>query len=246
MQSVDSDNTAPTSRPPSDRRVKLLAIDTSGETCSAALLIDGAVQQTIEHAPRRHAELILGMMEQLLKHAGIQLGALDALAFGRGPGSFTGVRIAASVVQGAAFGATLPVVPISTLAAIAQGQFRRTGQRHLLAALDARMDEVYWGCYSVGEDGLATPCCEECVSAPERISAPPGNAWTGVGPGWSVHGQALSQRLGDRLDSINPHGLCEARDIATLAVEALLAGRHVPPERAIPVYLRDQVTRTRA
>lgn len=244
MALVDSDISSPASHSSTDRRVKLLAIDTSGDACSAALLMDGIIEQTIEHAPRRHAELILGMMEQLLERSDTRLEDLDALAFGRGPGSFTGVRIAASVVQGAAFGAALPVVPVSTLAAMAQGQFRRAGQRRLLAAIDARMDEVYWGCYEIGEDGLAVSCCAECVSPPERISIPSGHGWMGVGSGWSAHGQTLGERLGKVLDGIDPDGLCEARDIATLAASELLAGRHVPAERAIPVYLRDQVTRT--
>ena len=223
--------------------MKLLAIDTSNEACSAALFINHAVDQQLQIAPRRHGELILVMMQGLLDRAGLELRDLDGLAFGCGPGSFTGVRIATSVVQGAAFGAGLPVVPVSTLAAMAQGQFRREGQRRLLAALDARMDEVYWGCYEVGEGDLVELCRAEEVCPPERVALPPGRGWHGVGPGWGIHATLLANRLGDRVDGTSPEGICESRDIAVLAAAELAAGHWVPPEQALPIYLRDQVTR---
>jgi len=226
--------------------MKLLAIDTSNETCSAALLIDRSVVQELTLAPRRHGELILGMMQRLLEQAGLELRDLDALAFGCGPGSFTGIRIATSVIQGAAFGAELPVVPVSTLAAMAQGQFRREGQRRLLTALDARMDEVYWGCYEIGERDLAELGGAEQVCAPDRVTRPTGDGWQGVGPGWGVHGEILSRRVGPALNGINPDGVCEAQDIALLAAAELTAGHWVPAEQALPVYLRDQVTRAPA
>jgi tRNA threonylcarbamoyladenosine biosynthesis protein TsaB len=223
--------------------MKLLAIDTSGDTCSAALLLDGSVDQLLENAPRRHGDLILPMMQQLLEGAGVRLAELDALAFGRGPGSFTGVRIAISVTQGAAFGAGLPVVPVSTLAALAQGQFRRAGQRHLLTALDARMGEVYWGCFDIGDDDLAVPCCAERVCPPGAVEAPQRACWHGVGPGWQVYAGILSGRIGSALQAAEPHQYCEAQDIAILAAAEFAYGRQIMPELATPVYLRDQVTR---
>ena len=125
--------------------VKLLAIDTAESACSAALLVDGAVLSRMEQAVRGHSERILPMMQSLLSEAGYSLNDLDALAFGRGPGSFTGLRIAAGVIQGSALGAGLPVVPVSTLQTLAQGAFRMHGARQVLSALDARMAEVYWG-----------------------------------------------------------------------------------------------------
>jgi tRNA threonylcarbamoyladenosine biosynthesis protein TsaB len=137
--------------------MRILAIDTSGEACSAALLTEKGLQQRLALEPRRHADLILGMVAALMEEADLRLRDLDALAFGRGPGSFTGVRIATAVVQGLAFGADLPVVPVSTLAGLAQGQHRRQGARQCLAALDARMGELYWGRYVLDSSGPDAP-----------------------------------------------------------------------------------------
>ncbi|EXJ13724.1 tRNA (adenosine(37)-N6)-threonylcarbamoyltransferase complex dimerization subunit type 1 TsaB [Imhoffiella purpurea] len=223
--------------------MKLLAIDTSSETCSAALLLDERLEQRLEHAPRRHGELILPMMQDLLAEAGLAVTDLDAMAFGCGPGSFTGVRIATAVIQGAAFGAEIPVVPVSTLAAMAQGQFRRTGDRRLLVALDARMEEVYWGCFEIDGQDLAAYCCEERVCPPDSVSSPQGCGWHGVGPGWSAYRSLLTGRLGEALSGMSPEAVCEARDIAILAAADYAEGRHVPADRAMPVYLRDKVTR---
>jgi tRNA threonylcarbamoyladenosine biosynthesis protein TsaB len=221
---------------------KLLAIDTSGDACSAALLLDERIEQVLDTAPRRHGELILGMMQQVLDEAGLGLADLDAIAFARGPGSFTGVRIAVAVAQGAAFGAHLPLVPVSTLAAIAQGQFRRGGQRRLLVALDARMGEVYWGCFEIDGLGLAVSCCEERVCLPERVVAPGGDGWVGVGPGWDAYGAELAARTGLTAFTHMGDAVCEARDLALLGAAELAAGRQVSPELATPVYLRDRVT----
>lgn len=222
--------------------MKLLAIDTSGDTCSAALYLDGVVTQRLEVAPRRHAELILPMMQSLLDDAGIRLAALDAIAFGRGPGSFTGVRIAVAVAQGAAFGAGCPTVPVSTLAALAAGEHRRSGRRRILAALDARMGEVYWGAYAIGADGTPEPHGEEGVSPPGEVPLPAGGDWCGAGPGWAVHGEALARRLGGGLVAVSPDAVCVAWDIALIGAAQARRGVLVAPELARPVYLRDRVT----
>ena len=222
--------------------MKLLALDTSGEACSAALYLDGAIEQCLEPAARRHGELILPMMQSLLNAAGITLGVLDAIAFGRGPGSFTGVRIAVAVAQGAAFGAGRPTVPVSTLAALAQGEFRRTGRRRLLAALDARMGEVYWGAFEVGADGLVKASGAESVSPPGAVPVPAGGGWCGVGSGWDTYRELLRHRLGAGFAQVSSHGVCEARDIALIAAAQTWAGQLVPAALARPVYLRDRVT----
>jgi tRNA threonylcarbamoyladenosine biosynthesis protein TsaB len=222
--------------------MRLLAIDTSGEACSAALLVDSYPAQRLSLEPRRHGELILAMAEALLQEAGLGLAQLDALAFGRGPGSFTGVRIAAAVVQGLAFGADLPVVPVSTLAALAQGHNRAQGVQRSLPALDARMGEVYWGCYECDARGLMRVLGQEEVNAPERVAIPQGSGWCGIGSGWRAYGELLRERLGGRLREATTEAVCESRDIALLAASDFAAGRAVPAESALPVYLRDRVT----
>ncbi len=223
--------------------MKLLAIETATEACSAALLIDGEISEHYAVEPRRHSELILAMMDGLLADAGFRLSELDALAFGRGPGSFTGVRIAVSVVQGAAFGADLPVVPVSTLAALAQGYFRRSGERRILPAYDARMGELYWAAYEINQVGLAELCIEEQVASAEEVALPLGEGWHGVGSGWASYGEVLSRRMGDRLAGVDGGLLCRAHDVALLGAAGFAAGQAVAAEQALPVYLRDRVAR---
>ncbi len=222
--------------------MKILGLDTSSEACSAALLVDGAITQRLEWAPRRHGELILGMLQGLLEEAGLSLTGLDVIAFGRGPGSFTGVRIAVAVAQGVAFGAGLSTVPVSTLTALAQGEYRRSGRQRILAALDARMGEVYWGRFELGSQGVMLPLGDERVSPPDQVPQPPGSAWWGVGPGWSAYGDALRARIGDALEGTSGDAICEAQDIVRIARVAVLEGGLVAPELAAPIYLRDRVT----
>jgi tRNA threonylcarbamoyladenosine biosynthesis protein TsaB len=226
--------------------MKLLAIETSGSACSAALVCDGVISERIEDAPRRHAELILAMMDALLRERGLVVADLDALAFGRGPGSFTGLRIATAVIQGAAFAADLPVVGVSTLATLAQGCLRvhETGQ--VLCAFDARMGELYWGVYQADDAGLMRPLFDDSVCAPEDIALPSMQAaWFGAGSGWSLYREQLMRRLGSRLGDavtgIDAEGVCQARDILPLAADAYRRGETVCATRALPVYLRNQV-----
>lgn len=223
--------------------MKLLAIETATEACSAALWLDGELLTRHQLAPRRHAELILPMMDQLLAEAGVGLNRLDALAFGRGPGSFTGVRIATGVIQGAALGVDLPVVPVSTLATLAQGAFRIHGERRVLAAFDARMGELYWGAFQAGQDGLVEVQQHECVAGVDTLPLPRGEGWFGAGSGWEAYGSALSQRLGPALRGVDSKLLCDAEDLARLAVTAFERGDGVAADQALPVYLRDQVAK---
>lgn len=217
--------------------MKLLALETATEACSAAVWVDGAILERYELTPRRHAALILPMSEAVLAEAGLAVTQLDAIAFGRGPGAFTGVRIAVGIAQGIAFAADLPVVPVSTLAALALGAARATAHARIAAALDARMGEVYWGCYAVDGDE-AEPLAQEWVGAPALIAAPPGE-WFGAGTGWLAHGAMLSQRLavGGWLGECYPR----AGDVARLATAPRRRGDWVDAERALPVYLRNQV-----
>ncbi len=206
-----------------------------------ALHIDGVTTQSIERTARRHGEKVLGMANGLLAEAGLSLVGLDALAFGRGPGSFTGVRIAAAVVQGAAYAAQLPVVPVSNLAAMALGAYRMSGRCQTLVAVDARMNQVYWGAYRLEGGESARLEGEEAVLAPEQVPHPSGTGWIGAGSGWEAYGGILGTRLGDQVIATLPDLICEAQYIAELAARLFLQGEAVPAEAAMPVYLRDQV-----
>ncbi len=220
--------------------MKLLAIETSTIACSAALSLAGEVCERYELAPRRHADLLLPMIDELLAEAGIGIDALDAVAFARGPGAFTGLRIAASVAQGIAWAAALPVVPVSTLAALAQGVVSEGSAERVLAAMDARMAEVYWGAYR-GVNGIVRLQGEECVCAPARVPLPEGEGWFGGGDGWSAYGALLDERLGAHVGGRDAARYPRARDVATLAVHHYAEHGGLPAEQALPVYLRDRV-----
>lgn len=222
--------------------MKLLAIETSTEACSAALAVDAVVRERFEIAPRRHAELILPMVDGLLKDAGLRLADLDAIAFGRGPGAFTGVRIAAGVIQGLAFGADRPVIPVSTLAALAQGA--ASDANSIAAAIDARMGEVYWGVFTVGADGLVAAAGAERVCKADSVEVPKTTEWFGVGTGWATHGGILAGKLGDRLKGFAGDRFPHAQEVLKLAVRDLKTGKTVTAAEALPVYLRHPVQGT--
>ena len=222
---------------------RILAIETATEACSAALYVDGEVSERFQLAPREHALLILPMIDALLVDAGMSLGALDAVAYGRGPGSFTGVRIAASVAQGVAFAADLPVVAVSTLASLALGAMSATGQHSVMSALDARMNEVYWGLYEREPAGLPRLQGEECVCAPGHVRAPESGAWVAAGSGWAAYGPALLERAGNRVTQVLSELVPRAGYSVHLAVQAYRKGELLPAEQALPVYLRDKVVR---
>jgi tRNA threonylcarbamoyladenosine biosynthesis protein TsaB len=223
--------------------MKLLAIETSTIACSVALAVDGRVSERYELAPQRHAELVLPMAESLLAEAGLELAALDAIAFARGPGAFTGLRIAAAVTQGLAFGAGLPVIPVSTLAVLAQGAVDDCGADRVLAAMDARMNEVYWGAFVSGEGGLVRELGEECVCPPDQVPAVEGDGWFAAGDGWATHGAVLEARLGVRLIGRDEARYPRARDLARLALAIHRREGGLPAAQALPVYLRDQVAK---
>ncbi len=214
----------------------ILALDTSTEACSAVVLHGDAVVERFETGSQ-HSRLILAMVSEVLAEAGVTLKQCDAIAFARGPGSFTGLRIAAGIAQGLAFGTDLPVAPISTLAALAQG----ANAPRVLAALDARMKEVYFGAFVRAEDGLVIPAGNELVIAPASISSPDGRDWVGCGSGWNVCGGALRQHLGVNVSEIRADSQPHARDIARLATRLVTTKQLVRPEEAVPVYLRDEV-----
>ncbi|MFS2158680.1 tRNA (adenosine(37)-N6)-threonylcarbamoyltransferase complex dimerization subunit type 1 TsaB [Pseudomonas sp. Pseusp122] len=220
----------------------LLALDTATEACSVALLHDGKVLSHYEVIPRLHAQRLLPMIKTLLAEAGIGLNALDAIAFGRGPGAFTGVRIAIGVVQGLAFGLERPVLPVSNLAVLAQRAYREHGVRQVAAAIDARMDEVYWGCYHEvsGEMHLLG---SEAVLPPERAALPvdASGEWFGSGTGWGY-----AERIAVKPTAMDASLLPHAEDLLTLATFAWRRGEAIVADQAQPVYLRDQVATPKA
>ncbi|MGI8739684.1 MAG: tRNA (adenosine(37)-N6)-threonylcarbamoyltransferase complex dimerization subunit type 1 TsaB [Gammaproteobacteria bacterium] len=223
--------------------MKLLAVETATEGCSAALAIDGEIFTRFEVAPRRHAELILPMCASLLAEAEINLSHLDAIAFGRGPGSFTGVRIAAGIAQGLAFGLDIPVVPVSTLAALAQQIMTELDKINVLAAIDARMGEIYWGCYRRDEQGRARLVGAERVSKAGDVTVRANHAWYGAGSGWAAYGETLVRRSGTSCEGYDGDRLPRAEYIVTLAEIAFAEGLALGAEQAQPVYLRDNVAK---
>jgi tRNA threonylcarbamoyladenosine biosynthesis protein TsaB len=233
--------------------LRILGLDTATEACSAALWLDGRILQREVEVERGHADLILAMIDELLIEARTPLGLLDAIAFGRGPGSFTGVRLAASVTQGLAFGAGIPVVPVSDLRAVAQRVRARAvdnsaAARHVLICNDARMKEVYWACFELGAEGLMVLKGEERVSKPEDVRLP--DAWMdanvyGAGRGFAAYPE-LRLLMGSRLANVDEKLLPRATEIVVLGAVDALAGRVVSAEEAIPVYLRDDVARPKA
>ena len=214
----------------------LLALDTATECCSAALLHDGTVTARSEVIPRQHAQRLLPMIEELLGERQLRLQDVDALVFGRGPGAFTGVRIATGMVQGLAFAADKPVIAVSNLAALAQRAWREHGAETVAAAIDARMDEVYWGLYGL-QDGVMQSLDDERVCPPEAVSLPDGVASVaGAGTGWQY-----ADRLAVSAERSWPQMLPDAVDLITLALPRWLAGEVLDAADAQPVYLRDKV-----
>jgi tRNA threonylcarbamoyladenosine biosynthesis protein TsaB len=219
--------------------LKLLAFETATEACSVALWLDGEVRERFELAPRRHAELALPWAEELLADAGIARRQLDAIAVGRGPGAFTGVRLAIALGQGIALALDRPLVPVSTLEALA---FDADGDR-MLAAIDARMGEVYLGAFAREGDALR-PLSVETVVAPALADVPDGDGWTAVGTGFAATDDALQTRLRGRLARVDATALPHAAAIARLGAAAFARGEGLPAERVEPAYLRDNVALT--
>jgi tRNA threonylcarbamoyladenosine biosynthesis protein TsaB len=220
---------------------ELLAIETSAESCSVALGGAEGVHQLFEHAPMRHAERLLPMIEALLEASRMRLADLDAIAFGRGPGSFTSLRIGIGVVQGLAWGAELPVVPVSSLAAAAQAAAERgalSGQ--VVVALDARMNEVYWARFLLGDDGVVKAVAGEHVSSAEHLlSSLDGREWHAVGNGFARFPELAAAAAQAR--SVQADTWPSARAVWRLAMDAWPRQPALPAAGAQPVYLRNDV-----
>ena len=225
---------------------KILAIETATEACSAALLIDDKVITSFKIAPREHTKLILSMMEEVLEKSQIKLKEIDAVAFSRGPGAFTGLRIAAGVAQGVALSVDKPVIPVSTLACMALQAVDQLTENNekIIVALDARMGEVYWAVFEF-KNGKVVRIGEEQVTKPEEMLANAQNNYQAthfiaIGTGWDEYQENLAVNTLSKINFIEKQ-LPSAESIAILAKDLLLEGKAVTPEKAQPVYIRNKV-----
>ncbi len=221
---------------------RILSLDTSTEACSVALKLDDEVLENFQLQPRKHTQLLLPMVEEILAEAGVKLQQLDAIAFANGPGSFTGLRIATGVTQGLAFGADLPVIPVTTLETMAFTLFRERFAHYIISSLDARMGEVYWAAYHWNGNGFDCIAQPEVI-APDQVSLinPIADAdWVGAGNGWQLLDQ-FSPVMQSLVQQTYSDLLPQAGDIARLAELYWQQGKTVSAEEAIPVYLRDNV-----
>jgi tRNA threonylcarbamoyladenosine biosynthesis protein TsaB len=221
--------------------MNLLAIETSTESCSVALSRNGELISRSELAPRRHAELLLPMCDDVLAEAGIARHQLDAIAVGRGPGAFTGVRLAISAAQGMALALDLPVIPVSSLAALALDA--PMDAHPILAVIDARMGEIYAGAFERGRDGLVNLIGAETVGSAALLSLPRSGPWNVIGTGWDSYRDALLARM-DPPASADGQRYPQASAVAKLAARELASGHGLAPEFAMPTYLRDKVALT--
>ncbi|MSQ60693.1 MAG: tRNA (adenosine(37)-N6)-threonylcarbamoyltransferase complex dimerization subunit type 1 TsaB [Betaproteobacteria bacterium] len=216
--------------------MNLLAIETSTQWCSVALLLGEDIRIRETEAGQRHSELLLPMVDSLLKEAGIGVRELNGIAFGSGPGSFTGLRIACGVAQGMALGADLRLVPVCSLLALAEA----SGREKVLSCLDARMGELYVAAYRKEGEGwsemIAPMLCK-----PAALPSLEGGGWFGAGSGFGIQGEALRTHYGPQLTGANADLIPHAREVARLSVRAFAAGEGLLPEHAAPLYVRDKV-----
>lgn len=217
--------------------MKLLALDTSTAACSVALWIDNEAQELFEIANNRHSDLLLPMIERILDEAGTKLYQCDAIAFGEGPGSFTGLRIGVGVAQGLAYGADIPVIPVSSLHA----QANRHPAPRSLCAFDARIGQIYWCSYKL-TDGVMEPTSDIALSVPEEVRLEPEHTWVALGTGCDRYQDKLEMSNSDTsirfIGSSFPHAL----DVARVAVRKKGSDGTLPAEQATPHYVRDKVT----
>jgi len=222
--------------------VNLLALEAATARMSVALWDDGVLTEKSADVPNGGSERLLPWASELLADAGLTLKQLDGIAFGAGPGGFTGLRLACGVAQGLAFGLDRPVVPVGTLAALALA----SGDGKVIACLDARMNEIYVAAYAVAGDSVREIMAPK-VGADGTAFLPEGENWRGVGDGFaSPHGEALRQRMGARLDTVDANVFPTASAVARLAAPLLARGAGVAASQALPLYVRDKVALTTA
>lgn len=222
-------------------QMRILAIESSSNVCSVALACGGAIAERRSGERAVHSEVVLGFVHELLAEAGIAVGRLDALAFGAGPGGFTGLRLACGIAQGLAFGAGLPVVAVGSLDALALAACRS----RVYACVDARMNEVYCGAYELAAD-LPQCVLGPAVADPRRVPQPPDGSWHGCGSGFAAHGETLAAALGGCLAAVDATVIPTAAAVARIALRRYALGEAVDAALAAPLYVRDKVALTTA
>lgn len=223
--------------------MRLLALDTATEACSAALWLDGQVLERFEVAGRTHTQRMLPMVHGLLADAGLGFAQIDGFVCGVGPGSFAGVRIGVGFIKGLALALTRPVVPVTSLAMLAQAALD-DGAEKVLAAIDARMNEVYFGAFTRGADGLAISAEAAQVAAPGQLRVRGPGPWRAVGTGWGAYEPILRAGVEGTLESIDGATLPRASSALKLALPRFVAGEVAQADVLAPVYLRDKVALT--
>ncbi len=218
--------------------MKILAIDTATEYCSAAALVNGTIIDAGEKMERGHSDHILAMVQQVLDDSGIALNDCDAIAFNKGPGSFTGIRIGTGIAQGLAFGEDLPVVPVSSLQALAL----QSPGGYIATAIDARMGQIYWASFKRTGQHQLEPLTVESVLKPDAVTLDRNYRWTAIGSGWDRYGKSMKEALPDVEIDVLSERYPQAKDVALLAAEIFSAGGAVAPEFGFPEYIRNQVT----
>lgn len=218
----------------------ILALDTATDACSVALCTPTQIFNKFVVEPQAHSKLLLGMVDDVCRQAGVVFKDIQAFAFGRGPGSFTGVRIAASVAQGLAFGSNRPVIAVSSLQALAQQAANKHNVIHLLPMIDARMHEIYWGIYQVNSKRLAEATMADALLKPEELQVAKDIPYLAVGTGASTYAKILMEQ--------NPHlqfdqtiQFPRAEEILQIALEKFKSGETIPPNEAVPTYVRNNV-----
>jgi tRNA threonylcarbamoyladenosine biosynthesis protein TsaB len=224
--------------------MRVLALDTATEACTVALLTDQGLTDRFLEVGRGHAEQILAMVDGVLAEAGVSLAMLDGIAAGVGPGAFTGVRISVAVAQGLAFGAGLPVIPVTSLEALALCAIGEGADR-VLACLDARMGEVYWGCFAADPVHALIALSALEVGAAAAVKLPGAGGYRGIGRGFAAYPE-LGALPGVELDPRDSRALPRAREMARLGAIRLRTGQGIDPADLEPRYVRNQVALTEA
>lgn len=219
---------------------KIIAIDTSTDACSVAMLIDRKVIERFKVLPKQHTSIILPMIDEVLSEADLKLNDLDAIAFGAGPGSFTGIRLAASIAQGLSFGFELPIIRVSTLQAIAQEVFDEFGSRLVLVVQDARVQEVCCGKYMVDAGGIMKPIEADKIISPDKVLDYISDEVVGAGNGFDIYGNIFAKS--GKIKVVDKK-YAKASYVAKLAAFDFVHGSYGLADDALPIYLRDQVAK---